>query len=80
MNLAEMIRTLVLGPIELVLDGIFSLALRAVGNPVAVGNAAADVKAASKWVLADACEDPVPDALFDIARAAVSGRIPAFIG
>ncbi|MBQ6394922.1 MAG: HAD family phosphatase [Atopobiaceae bacterium] len=53
--------------------------LRAVGNPVAVGNAAADVKAASKWVLADACEDPVPDALFDIAHAAVSGRMPAFM-
>lgn len=33
MNLAEMIRMLVLGPIELVLDGIFSLALRAVGSP-----------------------------------------------
>ena len=53
--------------------------IRAVPNSVAVANAAPEVARVARWHIGSAADDAVADALFDIARAARTGDMPAFM-
>jgi hydroxymethylpyrimidine pyrophosphatase-like HAD family hydrolase len=53
--------------------------LSVVGHPVAVANATAEVAASSRWHIGAAADDAVADALADIAAAASTGSMPAFM-
>lgn len=53
--------------------------LAVVGHPVAVANATAEVVAASRWHIGDSADDAVAGALADIAAAASTGGMPAFM-
>ena len=79
----EIIDILGLAPDEVVAfgDSENDLAmLAAVGHPVAVANATAEVAAASRWHIGQSADDAVADALADIATAASTGGMPAFMG
>lgn len=54
-------------------------ALEAVPNSVAVANAMPKVAKAARWHIGPASEDAVASALLDIAEAAKSGAMPAFM-
>ena len=53
--------------------------IEAVPNAVAVSNASDQIKAASRWHIGASADDAVADALFDIADAAKTGAMPAFM-
>lgn len=53
--------------------------IEAVPNSVAVANANEAVTAAARWHIGAAADDAVADALFDIAVAAKTGEMPAFM-
>lgn len=53
--------------------------LRAVPNSVAVANASPEVRATARWHVGPSAEDSVAAALEDIARAAGTGGLPAFM-
>ncbi len=53
--------------------------IRAVPNSVAVANASPEVARAARWHIGPSAEDAVADALFQIAEAARSGSMPAFM-
>ena len=53
--------------------------IEAVPNSVAVANANEAVAAAARWHIGSAADDAVADALLDIAHAAKTGVLPAFM-
>ena len=53
--------------------------IEAVPNAVAVANADELVTAAARWHIGASADDAVADALFDIATAAKTGAMPAFM-
>ena len=53
--------------------------IEGVPNSVAVSNAAPEVAAAARWHIGAVTEDAVADALLDIAAAAKTGAMPAFM-
>lgn len=53
--------------------------IEAVPNSVAVSNASEDVLAAARWHIGASADDAVADALFQIANAAKSDQMPAFM-
>lgn len=53
--------------------------LEVVPNSVSVANASDAIKAATRWHIGESADDAVADALFEIARAAQAGTMPAFM-
>jgi Cof subfamily protein (haloacid dehalogenase superfamily) len=53
--------------------------LEVVPNSVSVANASDTIKAATRWHIGESADDAVADALFEIARAAQAGTMPAFM-
>ena len=53
--------------------------IEAVPNSVAVANASEQIAAAARWHIGESADDAVADALFDIAAAAETGSMPAFM-
>ena len=53
--------------------------IEAVPNSVAVSNASPEVAAAARWHIGASADDAVADALFEIANAAKTGEMPAFM-
>ncbi|MGI6756261.1 MAG: HAD family hydrolase [Atopobiaceae bacterium] len=54
--------------------------LRSVYHSVSVANAAPEVARVCRWHIGASADDAVADALFDIARAAATQAMPAFMG
>lgn len=75
-------RELGLAPEEVVAFGDAENDLSVLGslpNSVAVSNADPKVAASARWHIGASADDAVADALFDIARAAETGGLPAFM-
>lgn len=53
--------------------------IEAVPNSVAVSNASDQIRDAARWHIGSSADDAVADALFDIAAAAETGDMPAFM-
>ena len=53
--------------------------LRAVPNSVSVANSMPRAAEAARWHIGACADDAVADALFDIAEAALAGRMPSFM-
>jgi Cof subfamily protein (haloacid dehalogenase superfamily) len=53
--------------------------IEAVPNSVAVSNASPEVARAARWHIGSSADDAVADALFQIAEAAQTGELPAFM-
>jgi hydroxymethylpyrimidine pyrophosphatase-like HAD family hydrolase len=53
--------------------------IEAVPNSVAVSNASPEVARAARWHIGSSADDAVADALFQIAEAAETGELPAFM-
>ena len=53
--------------------------IEGIPNAVAVANASDQIKAAARWEVGASADDAVADALFDIAAAAATGSMPAFM-
>lgn len=53
--------------------------IEGIPNAVAVANASEQIKRAARWQIGASADDAVADALFDIAAAAATGDMPAFM-